>query len=92
MPYEVTAPSLALLRSIGEYRDEDGKLIEHQHESVVRMQGAIVEDEDVSPVVKELYAKGDAHVTSVIKRLTPAQAKRKLDASLDDSGDEEVAE
>lgn len=72
MPYEVTAEgAVSILKANDTYYDSEGKLLGYDHESNTFLPGEIVKDDDVSPVVAELYDNGDEHVTSILKRLTP---------------------
>lgn len=76
MPYEVIAPAVSVLYKIGEVRTDEGKLIGHEHKSVLHGQGDVVTDEDISPVVVQMYNDGDAHVRSVLKKVAKARAAK----------------
>jgi hypothetical protein len=71
MPYRVTCAedtSISVLRSLSTVKDEDGKVLGYDHESVSYHNGDVIEDDDVSPAVVTLYDAGDAHTTSILKR------------------------
>jgi hypothetical protein len=84
MPYLVTCEpgtSVTIPKAVGEMKDDTGKVHFYDHEGHIYARGDIVADEDVSPVVVELMS-GDpskpavAHVKSVLRKITPAQAKK----------------
>jgi hypothetical protein len=85
MPYQVTCPagtSFSVLKAVGEMKDDDGNFRFYDHESVVRSRGDILDDSDVSPVVRELLDKGDpknpsvVHLHANLRKITAAQAKK----------------
>ena len=66
MPYEVLVDGATVLKSIGESQAPDGTVV-YDNVSTVYPAGAIIADEDVSPVVKKAYEDGDEHVLSLLK-------------------------
>jgi hypothetical protein len=95
MPYLVTCEagsSVTVPKAVGEMKDDEGVTRFYDTEGVLYMRGDIIADADVSPTVRELYdgdpeAPAVAHLHSVLRKLTPAQAKKlaaKPNAGLDD--------
>lgn len=67
MPYKVTAPEVSLLRDLGVYKDNEGKVIGYDRDSVIRLQDEIVADEDVAQIVKDAYEAGDPHTRGILE-------------------------
>ena len=76
MPYEVLVDGLSVLKANDTYKDNDGKVIGYDHVGVIREQGEILEDSEVSPVIQKLYEDGDEHVTSTLKKVSGTAAKK----------------
>lgn len=92
MPYKVLQQEVTLLEKIGEIRSADNEHhLAWEHRSHTYFKDEIVEDEKLSPVVKDAYEAGDAHTRHLIKKLTAAQVKRlqKGDDDVDVDEDQE---
>lgn len=68
MAYRVKVAEVTLPKSLGTVVDRSGNEF-HEHESRTYFEGDVVATEDVSPVVRDLYEAGDAHVTSQIEEV-----------------------
>lgn len=77
MPYKVMTAELTVLEKIGEIRSPDNEHhLAWEHRSHTYFQDEIIEDEKLSPIVKEAYEAGDKHTRAVLKKLSAAQVKR----------------
>ena len=75
MPYEVIGyPAVDVLEKIGEIIDDKGQTVGLEHRTNTWVTGDVIPDEKVSPVVVDAYNSGDAHVLSVLKKITKAAA------------------
>ncbi len=71
MPYVVTChpdESVLVLKSQGEFLDREGKHAGYDHRNDVHLDGDVISDEEISPVLVKLYEDGDAHVRSVLRK------------------------
>jgi len=75
MPFEVLIDEAAIMKDVGETKDDAGNTIGFDHETRVWFKGDIVPDEEVAATVIRLYEEGDEHTKSVIKRVRKAAAK-----------------
>lgn len=66
MPFLIIGDEVSLHKKVGEFTNEEGKILAYDHESVVYLQGEIVPDEEVSPVTLQQYERGDKHIRSLI--------------------------
>lgn len=74
MPYKVIAEeggSVSILKKVGDWKSPSGDIIQEDHESVPRLSGEILSDDDVAPTVVKAYDDGDPHVRSYLLRVTP---------------------
>jgi hypothetical protein len=69
MSFRILEPEVMVLKSLGENKDNRGNVIGYEHESVTRFKDEIIDDSEVSPMLIELYDKGDKHVRSIMVRL-----------------------
>lgn len=72
MPYRVIAEegmSVSILKKIGDWKTPQGDIIQEDHESVPRLAGEILNDDDVAPSVVALYDARDPHVRSYLLRI-----------------------
>lgn len=72
MPYKVIAEeggSVSILKKVGDWKTPQGDIIQEDHESVPRVAGEILNDDDVAPSVVALYDAGDPHVRSYLMRI-----------------------
>lgn len=77
MPYKVLVPEASILNDLQVYTDDDGKVLGIDHESVLRKEGEIIPDDQVSPVVKEAYASGDEHTLSILEKVSDSKQEKK---------------
>lgn len=78
MPYKVIAEAALILKSLGELKDDDGKVVGYDHVSIPHLKDDILEDSEISPVLKKLYEDADEHVRSVIVKVGE-EAKDEID-------------
>lgn len=87
MPYLVTCPpgeSVSILKAVGERVTDDGKVIGFEHLNFIRYRAEILDDEDVSPVMRDLLeqpeegmnAAGVRTAKRMLRKITPTQAKK----------------
>ena len=72
MPYEVICSedtSVTILQALNEVKDLDGKIIGYDHKAVYRECGDVLDDNEVSPVVRDLLEAGDPHVCSLLRKV-----------------------
>lgn len=72
MPYQVIAAegvSVSILKKVGDWKTPDGHIIQEDHESIPRLAGEVLQDDDVAPSVIALYEAGDPHVRSYLMRV-----------------------
>lgn len=72
MPYRVIAEegtSVSILKKVGEWKSSDGHILQEDHESVPRVDGEILADDEVAPSIVALYEGGDQHVRSYLVRV-----------------------
>lgn len=80
MPYEVICPegtSVTVLQAINEVRDLDGKVIGYDHKAIYHESGDVLDDNEVSPVVRDLLEAGDPHVSSILRKVSGKKAAAK---------------
>lgn len=80
MPYEVICPegtSVTVLQAINEVTDLDGKVIGYDHRAVYHTSGDVLDDNEVSPVVRDLLDAGDEHVCSILRKVNGKKAAPK---------------
>lgn len=76
MPYEVICTedtSVTILQAINEVKDLDGKVIGYDHNAVYRNSGDVLDDNEVSPVIRDLLEAGDPHVSSILRKVGGAK-------------------
>lgn len=76
MPYEVICPegtSVSMLINRGNLTDFDGKVYGYDHVTENFDHGAIIPDDELSPVVVKAYDDGDEHVKSLLKRVSDSK-------------------
>lgn len=72
MPYRVIAEegtSVSILKKIGDWKTPDGHIIQEDHESVPRVDGEILADDEIAPSIIAAYEAGDQHVRSYLVRV-----------------------
>lgn len=69
MPYKVLMDEVNVLKKVGEFKTLDGKVIGYDHDSILYMKDDVISEDDVSPVVQQSYADGDAHTRSILVRV-----------------------
>lgn len=72
MPYEVICSedtSVTILQAINEVKDLDGRVIGYDHTAVYRNSGDVLDDNEVSPVIRDLLEAGDPHVSSILRKV-----------------------
>jgi hypothetical protein len=77
MPYEVICAegtSVTVLRALNEVKDLDGRIIGYDHSAVYHESGDVLDDSEVSPVIRDLLEAGDPHVCAVLRKV-PARKK-----------------
>lgn len=80
MPYEVICPegtSVTVLQAINEVKDLDGRVVGYDHKAVYRTSGDVLDDNEVSPVVRDLLDAGDEHTCSVLRKVNGKKAAPK---------------
>lgn len=87
MPYLVTCPpgeSVSVLKAVGERVTDEGKVVGYEHLNFVRYRADILDDEDVSPVMRDLLeqpeeginAEGVRTAKRMLRKITPTQAAK----------------
>jgi len=96
MPYEVICSedtSVTILQALNEVKDLDGKIIGYDHKAVYRECGDVLDDDEVSPVVRDLLEAGDPHVCSLLRKVSGSKkVVEKLVAQEAAEPDENVVE
>jgi hypothetical protein len=69
MPYRVLGDEVSIHKAVGEFYDNNGKIIGYDHDSVIYLKDDIVADEDVSPDVVKIYDSGDERIRTLIVRV-----------------------
>jgi hypothetical protein len=72
MPYEVICPedtSVTVLQALNEVKDLDGRVIGYDHKAVYHESGDVLDDSEVSPVIRDLLEAGDPHVCSILRKV-----------------------
>lgn len=73
MSYEVLADSLTVHETLSSSTDRDtGETVYEHGNGRVYLKGDVIPDEKVSEITKKLYADGNEHVTSVLKKTDKA--------------------
>jgi hypothetical protein len=68
MAYKVLIDGATVLKSLGEVKNPTTGEVTYEHVATVYPKGAIIKDEDVSPVMVKLLEDGDEHVNSVLEK------------------------
>lgn len=73
MPYEVICSedtSVTILQALNEVKDLEGRVIGYDHKAVYRECGDVLDDDEVSPVIRDLLEAGDPHVCSILRKVS----------------------
>lgn len=73
MPYEVICSedtSVTILQALNEVKDLEGRVIGYDHKAVYRESGDVLDDDEVSPVIRDLLEAGDPHVCSILRKVS----------------------
>lgn len=89
MPYEVIGLEVGIQKALAFEQDKDGNTIVDDRETRAYIQGDVIPDEDVHPVVVKAYEDGDEHVRSLLKKISNAAAEAKAKEREEDSDGEE---
>lgn len=105
MPYLITCPpgtSVSVLKAVGELRMDDGKLVGYDHQASIRYRAEVLDDDELSPAVKELIdgdengMNGDAvkSTKASFRKITDTQAAkyREEGTPISENDDVEVRE
>lgn len=66
--YEVLGDEVNVLKKIGDITDLDGNVVGDEHESVIRLKGEVLSEDDVAPVVRRALEDGDPHVSALLAK------------------------
>lgn len=72
MPYEVICPedsSVTVLQAMNEVKDLEGRVVGYDHKAIYCESGDVLQDDEVSPVVRDLFEAGDPHVCSILRKV-----------------------
>lgn len=67
--YEVIANEVSILKAHSTYTNDNGNVIGYDHESITYLKGAVIDEEDISPVVIKQFNDGDERTISLIRKL-----------------------
>lgn len=80
MPYEVICPegtSVTILKALNEVKDLDGRVIGYDHRADYHESGDVLDDNEVSPVLRDLLEEGDPHVSSILRKVSAKKTAAK---------------
>lgn len=65
--YLVLKEAVNVLKSNGAFKDFQGNIVGYDHESVTYLQGTVIPEDEISPVVIALYNDNDKHTLSCLQ-------------------------
>jgi hypothetical protein len=69
MPYKIIAPEVTIPKKVGEMSDQHGNKLD-EHVSVTYYEGDVLSDDDVAPTVQRAYDAGEAHILTLIEKVS----------------------
>ena len=90
MPYQANRDA-TISKVIGTMRNAEGEKVAH-YESVTYPEGAIVFEQDIAPHVLRRLEEGDDHLSSLLRYVDEAEARRILGSQIQDAASEPVDE